>query len=951
MSDEGAFAIGWSGQSTDDPTGVYLQRFDALGVAIGDEVLVNSHTDNHQEGISLVYLGEGSLVAAWSSLGQDTSDWGVYGQRFDGEGDRLGAEFSWNATTADSQMGVTLAGGPDGEVVAAWQTRGQDGDDWGVAARRLDADGITFGDEVLLNDMTTGQQRDVKLAVADDGQWIATWNTAEPNGAGWEVMARTFQNDGTPEAAAFAVNQATAGANSGYQRYASVAAAGDTAVIVWAGRGAADREGVYRQAYEIELIDDGPQQSPNLAAIGDTTATIGAQLEVTVTATDPNSRDTLTFLLDDDNSPPGATLEQTGDSTAVVRWTPGASDENKTFAFRVLVVDDGEPPLSDSEDFNVTVANIPLAIDLSGAEVAGTNLSATFAPGSGPVSIVDEALAISGANEGMMNSASVVLSATPDGTAEVLSVDTTGTAISAGYDSSSRTFTLTGTDTVEHYEQVLRTLTYENTASEPTGSRTVDLRVVDEAETSSEASIQIAIGTVDLAALAQALSDSGARFFGAGWCPFCTEQKELFEDGGKLLPFEEVTNPNRTLNDLGMEFEVTTFPTWLFEDGTRLEGLQSLQLLAAAAGVEMPVSDTPYLAEIADDTLLVGSPLHIPLDGYDPGGAPLSYAVATNNPDVTAELLVGNRSMRVDVAGYGDMVFELFEQRASRATDRVIELAMEDFYDNVIFHRVRNNFVIQGGDPTGTGGGGSNKGDFDDQFHPDLQHNRTGLLSYAKGVDDTNDSQFFITEGESSSLRNLDFNHTIFGILVEGEANRDAISNTAVERQDPMDGQSEVSRPTFDVVMENVEIFNDTENATLLLKAAEGASGPVEVTVTVTNQAGRTFERTFTVQVANDTVNGRPYLGDIAPVTIEAGTSAEIQLTSTDVELDPVVYEAIRTGIVNYTFDLTDEGFLTVTPPVGFTGEMEIGVLVRREFPQNESDFDAQLITIQVIDS
>jgi cyclophilin family peptidyl-prolyl cis-trans isomerase len=81
--------------------------------------------------------------------------------------------------------------------------------------------------------------------------------------------------------------------------------------------------------------------------------------------------------------------------------------------------------------------------------------------------------------------------------------------------------------------------------------------------------------------------------------------------------------------------------------------------------------------------------------------------------------------------------------------------------------------VIQGGDPTGTGSGGSPLGDFDDQFHVDLQHNRTGILSMAKSFDDTNDSQFFITEG---AQRHLDFNHSIFGILVEGESVRQSIS-------------------------------------------------------------------------------------------------------------------------------------------------------------------------------
>lgn len=952
MASDGSFTVGWSGQSTGDASGVYLQRFSDAGQRTGSEVLVNSTTDGHQTGIALVYDTADNLIAAWSSLDQDASDdtdWDVLAQRFDAQGNRVGDEFVWNSTTADSQRHVTLAAGMDGEVIAAWQSRAQDGDSWGVVARLLEADGETFGSEILLNDDTAGQQYEVSLAVAADGTWIATWTTGTDDGAGWEVAARTFSPTGAAEADSFLVNTNTSGANSGHQQHASIGTAGDTAWVVWSGNGPSDRRGVYRQGYDAGEIDNGPQQAPNLAPIADTTAEVGVELVVNVTATDPNPLDELTFQLDPDNSPEGATIEKTGAGTAVIRWTPAESQEGTTVMFRVLVLDDGDPVLSDSEDFAVAVGNVPLGVDLNGAAVAEANLSAVFAPGSGPTSIVAEELDITGATDGMIQGATVVLAATPDGGAESLAVDPSGTNITSSYDAATRTLTLSGADTAENYEQVLRTLTYNNTVAGAQGDRSITISVTDANETSNIASLELNIGSIDLVALAQALDAAGAKFYGAAWCPFCTEQKELFEDGGKLLPFEEVTDEDRMLTEMGQMLGISTLPTWIFSDDTRLEGVQSLQILAAAAGVTLPVSQTPYLAEIPNDTLLVGSPLLVPLDGYDPNGEPLTYEITiANNPGVTAELLTGNRSMRIDVAGFGDMVFQLFENQAPRPAERVIDLAMEDFYDGVIFHRVVDGFAVQGGDPTGTGSGGSTKGTFDDQFNVDLQHNRPGLLSFAKSIDDSNNSQFFITDGESASLRNLDFNHSIFGIQTEGQANRQAISEIAVERQDPQDPFSEVSRPAFDVVMENVEIFTDNENAVMLLKAQPGVSGPVEITVKVTNSAGNEFERTFTVDVADDTFNGRPFLGDIGPVTIDQDTDAEIQLTSTDVENDPVFYNAVKLGDIDYTFDLTDEGLLTVTPPAGFTGEMEIGVTVGRS--ARASDVDAQIIRIQVVD-
>ena len=177
----------------------------------------------------------------------------------------------------------------------------------------------------------------------------------------------------------------------------------------------------------------------------------------------------------------------------------------------------------------------------------------------------------------------------------------------------------------------------------------------------------------------------------------------------------------------------------------------------------------PTLPSIGEVQLLGGSPLFLTLDAE--GEGPLTFSVQTSDALVTATVLADNRSLRMQVAGFGEMVFELFDFAARRVTDRIVQLADSGFYDGVIFHRVIDNFVIQGGDPTGTGSEGSPLGDFDDQFHVDLQHNRTGILSMAKSFDDTNDSQFFITSG---ATRWLDQRYTAFGFLTSGEAVRNS---------------------------------------------------------------------------------------------------------------------------------------------------------------------------------
>ena len=112
----------------------------------------------------------------------------------------------------------------------------------------------------------------------------------------------------------------------------------------------------------------------------------------------------------------------------------------------------------------------------------------------------------------------------------------------------------------------------------------------------------------------------------------------------------------------------------------------------------------------------------------------------------------------------GDIVVELYADRAPRTVENFVNLARAGFYDGTTFHRVIRGFMAQGGDPTGTGTGGPGY-QFDDEFDPSLRHDAAGTLSMANAGPGTNGSQFFLTYGPTPHLDNK---HSVFGRVTEG---------------------------------------------------------------------------------------------------------------------------------------------------------------------------------------
>jgi len=146
----------------------------------------------------------------------------------------------------------------------------------------------------------------------------------------------------------------------------------------------------------------------------------------------------------------------------------------------------------------------------------------------------------------------------------------------------------------------------------------------------------------------------------------------------------------------------------------------------------------------------------------------------------------------------GDMEVELFAQDNPITVNNFVFLARKKFYENVKFHRIIKNFMIQGGDPTGTGAGGPGY-KFDDELI--TKDYEKGILAMANAGSNTNGSQFFIMT-QDYPLRP---NYVIFGKVIEGFDALDKIADTPVEDN----GIGEISKPTKDVLIKSIEIIED----------------------------------------------------------------------------------------------------------------------------------------------
>jgi hypothetical protein len=259
----GNFVVVWASYGQDGSHyGVFGQRYDAAGAAVAGEFGINSHTPLLQHQPAVASDASGNFVVVWTSDGQDGSLDGVFGQRYDSGGAALGAEFRVNSYTTSNQRYPDVASDPAGSFVVVWSSHGQGPQPrWDVFGQRYDSGGAALGGEFRVNSFTTGDQRSPSVASDASGNFVVAWQDDGSPGQDDGVFVRRFDGTGTPLAPEFRANTYA----TSIQASPSVASdAGGDFVVAWSSKGQdGSSDGIFARRYDATGAPQGPEFQVN----------------------------------------------------------------------------------------------------------------------------------------------------------------------------------------------------------------------------------------------------------------------------------------------------------------------------------------------------------------------------------------------------------------------------------------------------------------------------------------------------------------------------------------------------------------------------------------------------------------------------------------------------------------------------------------------------------------
>ena len=288
---DGGFVVAWSGPGKGQRQTVFARVFDASGSPVTGEIRVPGTRSGAQRDPVVVSLPSGGFQVAWDGNGKGDAN-GIFSRQFDDAGKPVGPEFRVNTAKKATEQQPAIARDGNGQVVIAWQSRGDalDPSGLGVVARSFALDGSPLGGEFLLNQTKRGNQSDPSISFLSDGRLAATWQGAgvgDSNG----IFLREFYGDGTPRGGEQLVNTTVAGSQVAPTVQADPSGG---YIVAWSGqvgggpgRRTLDKNGIATQRFGDALITI-PANTPGFTSPSDV-------LWYDASATDPKFMKTITI--------------------------------------------------------------------------------------------------------------------------------------------------------------------------------------------------------------------------------------------------------------------------------------------------------------------------------------------------------------------------------------------------------------------------------------------------------------------------------------------------------------------------------------------------------------------------------------------------------------------------------------------------------------------------------
>ena len=440
-----------------------------------------------------------------------------------------------------------------------------------------------------------------------------------------------------------------------------------------------------------------------------------------------------------------------------------ASSDTSRLTFREAGSDTGDgasPQIDNVQLFQIDAASTPindLVVDANGA-ADGLNSNVVFEENAGPQNIASDVV-LSHDSGQSLSFALIALVGDSIQPTESLAVDVGSTGIVAEFDSQTGELRLQGQATLAQYQQVIRTLVYNNTSDNPVdrlvGISITDSNIVDDTNFSSRALVSVTVNTTNDAPTLAAISDQALGF------------------GQPLSLTLDASDADD--DDASLSFEVVDAGALTGQVVVSDAGELTLPVAAQAGSFDVVVAVTDSAGATAERTFAIDVAEFVEFEGIG--------ALSNVPPALRNDIFTSPPPQNIDTAltfdavidtSEGEIRVRLLDDESPTFVNNFINLARDGFYDGLTFHRVIDGFVGQGGDPLGTGTGGPGF-QIPDEVGNDIEFDARGQLSFANAGNNTTGSQFFFTFAPTN-LNNDQF--SVFGNIISGDAVLDQLTRT-----------------------------------------------------------------------------------------------------------------------------------------------------------------------------